>query len=63
MRCSPSRRQCKRGVDMIKIADSYWGDTQTVSREELRAVTDEAHRRNVRVTIHARGGGSTRARG
>jgi imidazolonepropionase-like amidohydrolase len=55
-----TRRQCKRGVDMIKIADSYWGDTQTVSLEELRAVVDEAHRRNVRVSIHARGGGSTR---
>lgn len=55
-----TRRQCKRGVDMIKIADSYWGDTQTVSREELRAVVEEAHRRNAVVTIHARGGGSTR---
>lgn len=55
-----TRRQCKRGVDMIKIADSYWGDTQTVSLEELRAVVDEAHRRNVAVTIHARGGDSTR---
>lgn len=55
-----TRRQCKRGVDMIKIADSYWGDTQTVSLQELRAVVDEAHRRNVRVSIHARGGGSTR---
>jgi imidazolonepropionase-like amidohydrolase len=55
-----TRRQCKRGVDMIKIADSYWGDVQTVSLEELRAVVGEAHRRNVRVTIHARGSGSTR---
>ena len=55
-----TRRQCKRGVNMIKIADSYWGDTQTVSPDELEAVVDEAHRRNVRVTIHARGGGSTR---
>lgn len=55
-----TRRQCKRGVDMIKIADSYWGDTQTVSLEELRAVVDEAHRRGVGVTIHSRGGGSTR---
>src|SRR6516165_5647882 len=26
-----TRRQCKRGVNLIKIADSYWGDTQTVS--------------------------------
>lgn len=55
-----TRRQCKRGVDMIKIADSYWGDTQTVSLEELRAVVGEAHRRNARVSIHSRGSGSTR---
>lgn len=55
-----TRRQCKRGVDMIKIADSYWGDTQTVALAELRAVVDEAHRRNVRVSIHSRGSGSTR---
>jgi imidazolonepropionase-like amidohydrolase len=55
-----TRRQCKRGVDMIKIADSYWGDTQTVSLEELRAVVDEAHRRNVRVCTHSRGSGSTK---
>jgi imidazolonepropionase-like amidohydrolase len=55
-----TRRQCKRGVDMIKIADSYWGDTQTVAREEIAAVVGEAHRRGVRVSIHARGSGSTR---
>jgi imidazolonepropionase-like amidohydrolase len=55
-----TRRQCARGVNMIKIADSYWGDTQTVSLAELRAVVDEAHRRGVVVTIHSRGSGSTR---
>jgi len=55
-----TRRQCTRGVDMIKIADSYWGDTQTVSLDELRAVVDEAHRRGVRVVIHSRGSGSTK---
>ena len=54
------RRQCKRGVDMIKVADSYWGDTQTVRLEELQAVVDEAHRNLVTVSIHARGSGSTR---
>jgi imidazolonepropionase-like amidohydrolase len=55
-----TRRQAKRGVDMIKIADSYWGDTQTVSLEDLKAVTGEAHRRGLRVCIHSRGSGSTR---
>ncbi len=54
------RRQCKHGVDLIKIADSYWGDTQTIALEEMKAVVDEAHRRNVLVTIHSRGGSSTR---
>jgi imidazolonepropionase-like amidohydrolase len=56
-----TRRQCKRGVNMIKVADSYWGDTQTVSEEELAAVVVEAHRRNVCVAVHSRGSGSTRA--
>ena len=56
-----TRRQCKRGVNLIKIADSYWGDTQTVSGEEIAAVADEAHRRGVCVAIHSRGSGSTRA--
>jgi len=56
-----TRRQCKRGVNLIKIADSYWGDTQTVAPEELTAVVTEAHRRGVRVAIHSRGSGSTRA--
>jgi imidazolonepropionase-like amidohydrolase len=55
------RRQCKHGVDFIKLADSTWGDTQTIAPEELSAVVQEAHRRNTRVTIHSRGAGSTRA--
>ena len=55
------RRQCKHGVDFIKLADSTWGDKQTISREELSAVVEEAHRRNVRVTVHSRGSASTRA--
>ncbi len=53
------RRQCKHGVDYIKMADSTWGDIQTIAPEELSAVTQEAHRRNARITIHARGAGST----
>ncbi len=54
------RRQSRFAVDMIKVADSYWGDIQTVSQAELRAVVEEAHRRNLKVCIHARGSGSTR---
>jgi imidazolonepropionase-like amidohydrolase len=56
-----TRRQCKRGVDLIKIADSYWGDIQTCADDEIAAVVDEAHRHNVKVAIHSRGSTSTRA--
>ena len=55
------RRQTKHGVDFIKLADSTWGDDQTMSKEEIAAVVEEAHRRNARVTIHSRGAGSTKA--
>jgi imidazolonepropionase-like amidohydrolase len=56
-----TRRQCKRSVDLIKIANSTWGDVQTVADDELAVVVDEAHRHNVKVTIHSRGSTSTRA--
>jgi imidazolonepropionase-like amidohydrolase len=56
-----TRRQCKRGVDLIKIADSYWGDIQTCADDEIAAVVEEAHRHNVKVAIHSRGSTSTRA--
>src|SRR5215471_2380348 len=56
-----TRKQCKRGVDLIKIADSIWGDIQTVAKDEISAVVDEAHRHNVKVAIHSRGSTSTRA--
>jgi imidazolonepropionase-like amidohydrolase len=56
-----TRRQCKRGVDLIKIADSYWGDVQTCADDEIAAVVDEAHRHHVKVAIHSRGSTSTRA--
>ncbi len=56
-----TRKQCKRGVDLIKIADSTWGDIQTVADDEIAAVADEAHRHNVKVAIHSRGSTSTRA--
>jgi imidazolonepropionase-like amidohydrolase len=56
-----TRKQCRRGVDLIKIADSTWGDVQTVAEEEIAAVADEAHRHNVKVAIHSRGSTSTGA--
>jgi imidazolonepropionase-like amidohydrolase len=56
-----TRKQCKRGVDLIKIADSTWGDVQTVADDEISAVVDEAHRHHVKVAIHSRGSTSTRA--
>src|SRR5499427_4918690 len=55
------RRQCKHGVDFIKMADSRSGEAQTISKEEIAAVVSEAHRHNVRVAIHSRGSASTRA--
>jgi imidazolonepropionase-like amidohydrolase len=55
-----TRRQCAHGVNMIKIADSRWGDEQTVSGEAIAAVVEEAHRHGAKVSIHSRGSGSTR---
>lgn len=55
------RRQCKHGVNFIKMADSRSGDVQTLAPDEIGAVVAEAHRRHARVAIHSRGAGSTRA--
>ncbi|MGE0803156.1 MAG: amidohydrolase family protein [Lautropia sp.] len=56
-----TRRQCKHGVNLIKLADADWGQVQTMSEQEVAAVVTEAHRRGVRVAIHARGSGAVRA--
>jgi len=55
-----TRRQCECGVDMIKIADSRWGDEQTLPLAVIAAVVDEAHKHRAKVSIHSRGSGSTR---
>jgi imidazolonepropionase-like amidohydrolase len=55
------RRQDKHGVNFIKMADSRSGTTQMLAKEEIAAVAAEAHRRKLRVAIHSRGAGSTRA--
>jgi imidazolonepropionase-like amidohydrolase len=55
------RRQGKHGVNFIKMADSRSGESQMIAKDEIAAVVGEAHRRNLRVAIHSRGSGSTRA--
>jgi len=55
------RRQSKHGVNFIKMADSRSGESQMLAKGEIAAVVGEAHRRNLRVGIHSRGAGSTRA--
>src|ERR1700691_3847749 len=55
------RRQGKHGVNFIKIADSRSGESQMLAKEEIAAVVGEAHRRKLKVAIHSRGAGSTRA--
>src|SRR5579862_5360687 len=55
------RRQGKHGVNFIKMADSRSGESQMLARDEISAVVGEAHRRNLKVAIHSRGAGSTRA--
>src|ERR1700724_1873370 len=55
------RRQGQHGVNFIKMADSRSGESQMLAKDEIAAVVGEAHRRNLRVGIHSRGAGSTRA--
>ena len=49
------RHQVKNGVDLIKIGDSPLGDYEAFSRDEIKAMSDAAHRLNKRITMHARG--------
>ena len=37
-----TRRQCKHGVNFIKMADSRSGESQTISKEEIAAVVSES---------------------
>ena len=49
------RHQIKNGVDLIKLADSPFGDYQAFTTDELKAVSDLVHQLGKRITIHARG--------
>ncbi|TCB95462.1 amidohydrolase family protein [Micromonospora zingiberis] len=49
------RRQKKAGVDLIKLADSPFGDFQAFTNDELKMAADLAHQLGLKITIHARG--------
>ena len=49
------RHQVKNGVDLIKLADSPYGEYQAFSNDEMKMIADLAHQLGKKVTIHARG--------
>jgi imidazolonepropionase-like amidohydrolase len=49
------RHQVKNGVDLIKLADSPYGDFQAFTTDELKVCANLAHQLGKRITIHARG--------
>ncbi|MGW0040040.1 amidohydrolase family protein [Gordonia sp. NPDC003376] len=49
------RRQVKGGVDLIKLADSPYGDFQAFTGDEMKLCADLAHQLGKMITIHARG--------
>ncbi|KWX65548.1 amidohydrolase family protein [Mycobacterium sp. NAZ190054] len=55
------RRQKKAGVDLIKLADSPFGDYQAFTNDELKMCADLAHQLGMQITIHARGDGEMNA--
>jgi imidazolonepropionase-like amidohydrolase len=55
------RRQVKNGVDLIKLADSPYGEYQSFRDVELATIASLAHQLNRRCTIHARGDAEMRA--
>ena len=55
------RRQKKGGVDIIKLADSPFGDFQAFTNDELKMCADLAHQLGMKITIHARGDGEMNA--
>lgn len=52
---SEVRHQVKNGVDLIKLADSPYGQYQAFTLAEMQAITEIAHQLHRDVTIHARG--------
>jgi len=52
---SEVRVQVKNGVDLIKLADSPYGQYQSFTGDEMKQIADLAHQLGKTVTIHARG--------
>lgn len=52
---SEVRHQVKNGVDLIKLADSPFGQYQSFTDHEMKVIADLAHQLGKKVTIHARG--------
>ena len=55
------RRQVKNGVDLIKLADSPFGEFQSFSDDEMKLIADLTHQLKRKITIHARGDARKRA--
>jgi imidazolonepropionase-like amidohydrolase len=55
------RLQVKNGVDLIKVADSPYGDYQAFTDDELKVIADLTHQLGKKCTIHARGPGEVKA--
>jgi imidazolonepropionase-like amidohydrolase len=49
------RHQVKNGVDLIKLADSPYGNFQAFTNDEMKVLADLAHQLGKKMTIHARG--------
>lgn len=49
------RHQVKNGVDLIKLADSPYGDFQAFTTDEMKTLADLVHQLGKKITIHARG--------
>lgn len=55
------RHQVKNGVDLIKLADSPYGDFQAFTNDEMKTLADLAHQLGKKMTIHARGSAEVNA--
>jgi imidazolonepropionase-like amidohydrolase len=49
------RHQVKNGVDLIKLADSPYGQYQAFTTDEMKTLADLTHQLGKKITIHARG--------